>query len=134
MSTESAIVARLKSDEGVTIWVDDRIYPIFIPESATLPCITYQTISRPEQQSHDGPVHLVNSRIQITSFADHFDDALSVAAAVRESLNGFAGIFENITIQYINVDGGGDVPSVSPDNDQLRRFGRRIDFEVWSEE
>ena len=114
--------------------VTARIYPIYLPESATLPAITYQIISKSDVNTADGPVGLVTQRIQFTCFATTYIDAIALATAVRAAIGGYSGTTGSIVFRSILLTDQGDIPMISPDSDSHRRYGRRVDFEIWNEE
>jgi hypothetical protein len=84
-----------------------RIYPVILPQSPTLPALTYQRVSEPRQLTHDGVTALVESRYQVTAWAPTYDAAAALAAAVGDGLHGFTG-----TMGAGGVFDGVDVASV----------------------
>lgn len=49
------IVAWIVSDDDLADLIDDRIYPLRLPATPTLPAITYQLVSEPQDPVQDGP-------------------------------------------------------------------------------
>lgn len=91
MSIESGLYTHLTNDPDVSALVGDRIYPLLVPQDASLPAIAYQRISTGREEAHTGPSGLCSARIQLTCIADSYESAKSVADAVRKSLDGFSG-------------------------------------------
>ena len=131
MSVEAGLVAILKADETVAGLVTARIYPVYIPESATLPCITYQVTGKTDVNCAGGQTPLVEGSAQITCFATTYLGAVALADAVRSAVGGYSGTAGGTVIQAIFVTDQGDIPEVSPDDDVSRRFARRINIDVW---
>lgn len=131
---ETAVVALLRADETVAGLVAARIHPIYLPETATLPAIAYQITDKQELHSSGGLPQTVNPTMQITCFALTYAEVVELADAVRDELNTFQGTSDDVFIQRILLTDQADVPNVSPDNDQLRIYGRRLNFEIWNVE
>ena len=55
MAIEAGLYAHLVGSAGVTALVATRVYPLLVPQDATLPAIAYQRISGPRDHTHDGP-------------------------------------------------------------------------------
>ena len=91
MSIETDIRARLLADAGVSAIVGTRIYAVILPQDPTYPAASYQRISGPRMQELAGATDRAMARIQIDSWAVTYAGAQSLAAAIRESLNGFIG-------------------------------------------
>lgn len=67
--------------------VSDRVYPSRLPQSVTLPALTYRQVSGPRDYTHDGPSGLVNSRYQVTCWAESTLSAKQLADLVRQDLD-----------------------------------------------
>jgi hypothetical protein len=102
---EEALVLQLQNDAGVSALVSTRIYPLVVPQDATLPAIAYQRISGPRAYSHSGPTGAVQARMQITSVASDYSGAKALSAAVRSAMRSFRGT------------GGLDVDAVFEENE-----------------
>ena len=100
---EEALVALLEADAGVSALVGNRIYPIVIPDGASLPAIAYQRISGPRAETMDGPSGLAWPRFQITSVAETVSEAIALANAVRHALDGYSGTVLGVVIDSILI-------------------------------
>ena len=92
MSIETGLYAYLTANSGVSAIVSTRLYPLKLPQGATLPALAYQLISN--ARPHDitaGPTGHAFPRFQITSYAESYSAAKSLAAAVRSALDGYRG-------------------------------------------
>lgn len=88
----SDLRAFLLADGTVAGLAGTRIYPSVLPQAPTFPAITYSTISAVRQNTMDGPDGLPSKRIQIDSWASTFSQALALADAIRERLDGHLGV------------------------------------------
>lgn len=95
--SDKALTHYLKSDNTLDGYIDGRIYPVALPESVTLPAVTYQQISTTSTQSHGTASVLPRHRYQITSWAGSFDGAAQVAARVKSLLDGYSGNWGTLT-------------------------------------
>lgn len=100
---EEALVDILEADAAVAAVVDDRIYPIVLPQGAMLPAIVYQRISGPRAETMQGPSGLAWPRFQFVSVGATFGDAMAVAVAVRQALDGYRGMVGGVTIHGILI-------------------------------
>ena len=129
MSIESGLYAHLTSDPDVSALVGDRIYPLLVPQDATLPAIAYQRISTGRDETHTGPSGLSQARIQLTCIADSYDAAKAVADAVRSSLDGFSGTMGGINVGACFVTNDRDDWAASLDMPVVR-----LDVIIWHHE
>ncbi len=92
MNAESAVRAALLADATVAALVGTRIGPMKLPQKPTLPAIVYQRISTPgDPPALDGAKAAPKIRIQLSLWAESFDGARQLAAAVEERLDGYSG-------------------------------------------
>ena len=66
--------------------VGSRIYPLMLPQRATLPAIRYQRISTLQEAAHDGPGPR-ESRWQFSVHAGSYASADGAARALRAALD-----------------------------------------------
>lgn len=122
------IYTRLTGDAAVAAIVGARVYPVFVPSNATLPCCTYERISA--QFSYPigtNPPSGVTARYQVNCYADGrvsdaYSKAASLGAAVKramESLPGTDTLADN------------DWDDYEPES---QRVIRRIDFLITGDE
>ena len=134
MSVEAGVVALLKADETVAALVAARIYPIYIPETGSLPCVVYQVTGKEDIYSSGGMSTLVNSKMQLTCFASTYLGVVALCDAVRDAMGAYSGTVGGCVIRVVFLTDQGDIPEIEPDSDVLRRFARRMNFDIWNEE
>ncbi len=88
MSMHAAIYTRLSTDAGVTALISTRIFPTKAPQNAQLPCIVQRRFGDFDSHVQSGACGLANSTHEFEILADSAASAISVAEAVRNSLDG----------------------------------------------
>jgi hypothetical protein len=86
---EETLVARLLAETTLTALVSDRIEPVLSSQDTTLPALSYQTIGRAMEHSHDGP-SMSRPRIQLTAIGSTYAQVVAVLAACKTALDGVA--------------------------------------------
>lgn len=76
MSLAEALYVRL------TAQLTETVYPLRLPEDATLPAVVYQQVSGPREYSHDGEAGPHRARWQMTAWGESYEDAKATAASV----------------------------------------------------
>jgi hypothetical protein len=130
VNLEQALAAHLIS--SVTC-VNERVYPLEIPQNAPLPCITYQRISTPRQYVMGNDHAVANPRMQIDCWGATYASAKEVAASVLTALNEETGSIgctgKTFNILVCLADSESD--SYEQDGGKYRV---RIDFRIMYEE
>lgn len=86
MSIESEIFTTLKENAGLSALVNGRVYPMRLPQRATLPAVSYQRVSTMVYQTRDNNVGLDRPRFQFDAWADDFDDVVAMRPALIRAL------------------------------------------------
>ena len=94
----------------------DRIYPR-VPQAPTFPFIRYQRISTARNQALSGNVGVTNATMQIDCVAENYDDAKTLADAVRVLLHGRTGSWGTLVIRLVKL---------STEHDDLQQDGNRV--------
>lgn len=84
---ELALVNKLRNNTPA----GSRIYPEVVPEGATQACITYQRIYTRDYPTFGGDAGVETPRFQLSCISASKIEALSIAKAVSDLLNGFSG-------------------------------------------
>lgn len=96
---EEAIVSILKAHAGLNALVNGRIYPVLLPQTPTLPAVTYQLISDGREYTHEGDAGLRTATFQFACWANDFRTARDVAGQVVNALSGYRGMVGTTEIQ-----------------------------------
>ncbi len=134
---EEAVVARMAGYAGLTALIgagaNMRLFPLTIPQTATLPAVAYQKISSPKEQAQDGSSHLARSRLQFTCEADLYSEVKAVATQVKNCWDSFAGTITISSSDSLYVGGC----EIANDSDTAREREAtatpvvRIDVLIW---
>lgn len=103
MSIEAGLYAYLTADAGVSAVIGNRLYPLAIPQGATLPAAAYQRISYRNLLAHDGVTNYATVRVQITCTADTYDSAKSASEAIRQACDGYSGVMGAYTVHECEI-------------------------------
>lgn len=105
---ETDLRTYLLSHDSLKSYISNRIYPGWIPENATMPCVAYLNVSG--VRFHDIPVGF--PRYQFSIFSKGYIEAKSIANEMRDILQRFKGdmgeskiiqiVFENEYENYEN--------------------------------
>lgn len=118
-----ALYTKLSSTAGLTALVSTRIYPDLMPQSPTLPAVTYQMISNVREERHRGQTGDARPRFQLTCWAATALAAAAVANQVRLAVMAMSGTIAAVAIT--GVWNAGETRGYEPDT--LRYFSA-IDF------
>jgi hypothetical protein len=81
----------LISDTALEDLVEDKIYPMRLPQTTTLPAITYQDISTISTQAHGERSALPRKRFQFTIYGGTISSVDAIAKALKDRLDGYRG-------------------------------------------
>jgi len=83
MRFEEALFAHLKAFTGLKSLVDERIYPLVLPQKAVLPAVTYQKISGERLHKLQGDTGFTRPVYQLSCWAENYAQCKAVAEQVR---------------------------------------------------
>lgn len=98
-----------------------RVYPMLLPQSPTLPAVTYSRVSTTHMYAHEGNVGLAHQRLQFSCWARTHKEAAEVSLVVRQSLEGrVVGVgFADNEIDFYEPD--------------TKLYHRALDMIIWNE-
>lgn len=91
---EEALFTYLSGDDGISDLVGARIYPMRLPEGATLPAISWNRISANRLYTHDTFDETdawTAARVQFNCWATSAEEAMRLGEAVLLALSGYDG-------------------------------------------
>lgn len=112
MSIEIAIRTRLANFAGLSALVGTRIYPLKIPQNATLPAVAYEVVSAERESAMGADIGIAHFRIQLTIFAKKYSETgqlLDVATQTRAALQRFSGTVAGVEICNIFIENDLDI-------------------------
>lgn len=108
MEAGKAIYNILSNAAGVTA-LTTSIYGNEAKQGIDFPCIVYNTISDVGLNSKSG-MAAITSRVQVSCFAEKYEDANALAIAVRSALADKAkGSYGGVSVQVIKFDSANDL-------------------------
>lgn len=90
---ETILLPLLKNDAGLSVLVDGRVFALKMPPGTLLPCVTFQRISGMPANTLAGHSGLEEIDLQIDVWARRYDEAKTVAKAVRAAIPPCGAIF-----------------------------------------
>jgi len=91
MQIEKSIRSLLINDAAVSGYISGRVYPIYAPQNATYPCITYSRISTNKEHTVTGSIGFAETTFQLNIIAEDYTTSRELADAVRLLLDGYKG-------------------------------------------
>lgn len=85
---EKALFQILTGHAELTAHVGDRVYPLLLPQSPTLPAITYTRVGTARGYNNDGPDGAAEPSFQISVWTPDLLTAATVAGHARAALHG----------------------------------------------
>lgn len=133
VSVGLALVSRLTTVAAVTALVGSRIYPLKVPQGATMPCIRYaniSTIERVNAMGNDpGPV---SQRMQLDCYGTTYASARAVFEATQAALQRYRGTEAGIEVMASFIDDEQD--SFEEDATYGGLYRSRLDVVIWVRE
>lgn len=121
MTVEEAVTQYVVAATGIVM------EPVQNVQAATLPAVSYQVISWPQDYSHDGAA-MAWPRIQLTVSAATYADVVATVTRLRETLSGIK--FTLAGHEYTSFVEN-DIDGLSPQAGQQGVYVRRMDVVVW---
>ena len=103
MPFEEGLFYYLDNYEALAEEVDNRIYPILLPQEATLPAVVYTRISTPRLYKLEDEF-LPQGRFQFDCYAEEFQEAKEVAADVKAALDLYSGAMGAYTVEMCIIE------------------------------
>jgi hypothetical protein len=106
-----------------------KVYLHNVPQSIDLPAITYQRIATEFHHTAIEIINLRRSTYQFTCWNHTMAGAILLAEALETTLGLLKGISGTLKVDFCNPIDEGDMTSDTI-NDELKRKGRRVDYEI----
>ena len=98
MTLETELRTYTLGGAAVGALVGTRMHARLLPQSPTLPALTYQRVDTRRLHDLAGPDGLPRARMQITCWAATPAGASDLAAAVRQRLDGYKGAWGGLVV------------------------------------
>lgn len=124
------IFQRLLASVAVSTIVGDRVKPDTLDQKQTLPAIRYEMIASESFQTLQKSGHLMRTRIQVDCYGATRLQANTVAAAVKNNLDGFSGILGSLQVFSCVLDNRFDSVDPPQSGGATWRKRRTMDFVI----
>lgn len=114
-----------------------KVYPFAsVPQNLAFPFITYHRVSGSRIRSLKGPAGVSRPHLQIDVFGKTYLIATSLAAAIREALDGLnqTTLPSGRPIQTTWVEGDGDDFEPPPFGDEVSQYRVTLPVRIWYRE
>lgn len=134
-SPEAVLRSALVASTAVTSVIGSRIYPVLAPASAALPFVTWRRSGIERAQTLTGPAGLPRVSVEYSIYGTTYEQARSVADAMRLVLDGYGGTADNTTVKQTSLEDESDdfVTLAGADLPPVYQVTQRYDL-WWSEE
>ena len=110
---EESTRAVLIADGTVSGLIGTRVYPLKMPQPATMPSVVYMRISGPRDVSLDGASGSGRARLRYNCWAETYSGAKTLLEAVRAALDGISGaVAATSETDFYDDDGEAYVASI----------------------
>jgi hypothetical protein len=106
MMLMEGFVTYLSANGELTAMISDRLYPLRLPESPTLPAVVYQEISCVPTYSQDGYSEVEQTRMQLTCWSTTLLEALQIRQILKRALGGFRGVMGSEEVGAVFIEAG----------------------------
>lgn len=84
--------------------VEADIYPVNIPQGVTGKKIVYNIVSVIPADRKDGKSAVDTSRVQISIYAERYDDAVELSESVRSAIDNYKGTAGGVAVDRIRFE------------------------------
>lgn len=122
---EPALYSIVVGDAGVSSLIATRMYPMVMPQNATLPAVSYFEVVAPRDHHGRGASGFVSAIYQIDCWASTHVAARSLAEAVRLALDGYRGRAAGVEVGAVLLESERDLYE-----DESRTYRRSQQYRV----
>ena len=132
MTIEQAYYTKLIAIAGVSAIVSTRVYPHFVPQNGSFPCITYSSQLEIRGRSNAGTNGLNKTNIETNCWETTEILATTLAAAVVSGLkNQSRTTWGTVKIAKCDIENDDETLFQLEGNDGLLKFGVMLNASVW---
>ena len=104
MSFESSLFTYLSAQTSLTALVSTRIYPVIMPQSTTMPAISYEKISHHRfSGAVNGQYGLCSPIYEFQIMATTYASVQAIATVMRSIFKNFSGTMGDIEVQLAKI-------------------------------
>lgn len=129
MSIEARLYAALTGHAGLAALIGARVYPVQLPQTPTLPSVTYLRVSTAPIQHRDNPTPTYSqARFQIDGWTAGFDAMIALRRQVRFAMGAFQ-LASTPRVDVALLAGDRDLLDAEPD-----RWRCTMDYMIYFQE
>jgi hypothetical protein len=134
-SPEYVLSSAIVRSPEAALLIGQRVYPVLAPASATLPFITWRRAGIQREQTLARPAGMPRVTIEFSVYGTTYEEARTVADAVRSVLDGYGGSANNTEVKQTSLEDESDdfVTLTGSDLPPVYQITQRYDC-WWSEE
>lgn len=132
LTIEEGLVILVQGSAAMHALIADRVYHMRLPQTVTLPALTYVRVSTPRLHTHDtsGSAGTAHPRFQFDAWAVTYDSAKDITDALRGLLNGYRSTItsgaNSVVVQGALVDD--EMPEYDAETEL---YHTRSDYVIW---
>lgn len=126
---ETVLQTRLTGYAGLAALVGTRVYPIKLPQTPTMPAVSYQRIDGPRESGIASEHGMAHPRIQVDSWASTYGGAKAVAEQVRTALERWSDATTTPVVLDSFIEGDTDLYE-----SEVELYRVSMDFVIWHRE
>jgi len=130
MSVGITIYNRLTASADLSNIIEDRVYPLTVPQGAKLPAVAYQQISGQRVKAMIRDPGLAYPRYQLTILSTGYDQCYNVAKYTRQALQDYSGSTGGVIIQRAFFENEFEFETYDENGDNVT-FHIIQDYEIW---
>jgi hypothetical protein len=106
------------------------VYWVQRPQTSLLPSVVLYRISNIPDYTMDGPSGLIESRVQMDTFAKSYAEAKNTSRILINNISGFHGTIGDTKFNLVSIDGERDIYDAS-ENDAERFYRVSVDLLIY---
>jgi hypothetical protein len=111
-----------------------RVYPGGLPQTATLPALSYLMVGAHDNRDMDGAESLVEGHYRVSVWSHDAEECHSLVKRIRRGLPGYRGLVDDVRIAGIFVGGELDMPDDPRDGTDDYTYQTILELELQYEE
>jgi len=133
-SPESVVRNAMISDASVTQYVGHRVYADLATSQIDLPFIVYRRSDISREQTLGLPMGVPRVSMEISIFAETRLESRKIADAVRATLDGYGGSFENTTVRQTSLESESDEVAALDGSEVANAYSVTQTYDIWWQE
>ena len=122
--------AYIVAQSAITSLVEQRVYPVILPQKVTMPAISYREDSHDLDETFDGQTGLTESFYMVDAFGSTYSEATDVGDAIRAALKNHKGDLGGIGVSKISLVNGPETVY----EDEVEAYRQTQTFSIWHNE